>query len=475
MRRVGPKGRGQARAHLLGRGARRDRRAVRRHHPGIRRRGDLALRRLRQHGAPPGRVCRGAPAVERPRGLAAPDDDLHDRRRVRDRLHAGRQPRGDGSRDAALLEAHHPVGQQHADQQPPPLAQHHDGPPGRRPPRRDRPRPDPDRQGRGQPPGADPGHGRRAGAGPPERRAGRGRGGPGLHRAPHARLGRVPPAHPRVSAGARREHLRPSGRGHRGARAAARAHPPHGDPVDHGAPAARGRGDGGPDHHLHPRGHGGLAPSRRRRRLRHPRVLRRELAGPVSRRSAARRHARAQHDAARRGPPRGEGPARQGALHLREQSARQRAAPDEDPAGPGATRPLHGGRGALPHGHRRVRGPGPPRHHPARARRSPDLLRAPLHLVERAGGAASGRVPVVDRDVPTPGPAPRPRRALSLRRATRRWRARSSPPITRRSPASRSRRSRRAGGCGSTIPSRSCRSPPGSRRRPGGSSSSPSA
>ena len=34
---------------------------------------------------------------------------------IRDRLHAGRQPRGDGSRDAALLEAHHPLGQQHAD------------------------------------------------------------------------------------------------------------------------------------------------------------------------------------------------------------------------------------------------------------------------------------------------------------------------------------------------------------------------
>ena len=110
------------RTHLVGGGARRDRGAVCRHDPRIRPRGHLALPRLRQHGAHPGRVRRGAPAVERAGGVPAPHDDLHDRRRGRHRLHARRQPRGDGPGDAALLAAHHPVGQQHAEHEPSPLA-----------------------------------------------------------------------------------------------------------------------------------------------------------------------------------------------------------------------------------------------------------------------------------------------------------------------------------------------------------------
>ena len=171
----------RARAHLLGGGARRDRRAARRHDPGIRPRGHLALPRQRQHGAHPRRVQRGPPAVERARGLTAPDDDLHDRRRGRHRLHARRQPGGDGPGDAALLETHHPVGQQHPDHEPSPVALHHHGPPAGCPPGGDRPEPDPDRRCRGRPPGAHSRDRCRAGAGPHEHRARRRRGGQGLH------------------------------------------------------------------------------------------------------------------------------------------------------------------------------------------------------------------------------------------------------------------------------------------------------
>ena len=209
---------GAFRAHLVGGGARRDRRAPRRHDPRVRSRGHLALHRLRQHGAHPGRVQRGAPAVERARGIAAPDDDLHDRRRGRHRLHARRQPRGDGSRDVALLPADHPLGQQHPDLEPSPLAQHHHGPSPGRPAGRDRPDPDPHGRRRRPPPGADSRDRRRAGAGPHARRARRRRGGQGFHQPAHAWLGRIPGAHPRVSAGASRRDLRPSGAGHRRSR-----------------------------------------------------------------------------------------------------------------------------------------------------------------------------------------------------------------------------------------------------------------
>ena len=65
-----------------------------------------------------------------------------------------------------------------------------------------------------------------------------------------------------------------------------RPHAPHRHPADDGPPAARGRRDGRPDHHVHPGRHRRLAVSRRRRRLRHPRLLRRELGGPPSRRPA---------------------------------------------------------------------------------------------------------------------------------------------------------------------------------------------
>ena len=127
------------------------------------------------------------------------------------------------------------------------------------------------------------------------------------------------------------------------------------------------------------------------------------------------RRARAEHDPPRRGPPRGHGPAGPGPVRLREQPGRQRAAPDEDPAGARASRPLHGGRRALPDGHRRLRGYRAPRHDAARARGRPDLVRAPLHLVERARGGAARGVPAHHRDLPASGAAPGAGRAPPVR------------------------------------------------------------
>ena len=172
-----PEGRRRLRADLLGGGARRDRRAAEGRHPRARRGGHLAVRGVGQHGAPPGRLRRRASALERRRRLPAPHDDLHDRGRGGHRVHPRRQPRRHGSRDAPLLEAHHPLGQQHADDQPASLALHHHGAPERRPSGGHRPDPDPHGRRSGQPSGARPRNRRRAGARPPARRPERGRGG----------------------------------------------------------------------------------------------------------------------------------------------------------------------------------------------------------------------------------------------------------------------------------------------------------
>jgi anaerobic selenocysteine-containing dehydrogenase len=103
----------------------------------------------------------------------------------------------------------------------------------------------------------------------------------GLHRAAHAWLGCVSDTHSRVSAGPRRRHLRRSGPGHRRPRNADRPYPAHRNPRHDGAPAAWGRRDGGPDHHVHSRRDRRLASSRRRGGVRHARVLRHQLAGPA--------------------------------------------------------------------------------------------------------------------------------------------------------------------------------------------------
>ena len=79
----------------------RSRRGGRRSSPAHGGAGDLALPGHRQHGHAPGRAgCRPA-ALERARHLAAHDDHLHDRRRLRHRLHARRQPGRHGPGDAS--------------------------------------------------------------------------------------------------------------------------------------------------------------------------------------------------------------------------------------------------------------------------------------------------------------------------------------------------------------------------------------
>ena len=226
--------------------------------------------------------------------------------------------------------------------------------------------------------------------------------------------------------------------GHRRFGEADRPNPAHRDPGDHGAPAARRRRDGRADHHVHPRCHRGLALSGRRGRVRHARVLRAQLAGPVSGRPEATRHPHAEHDAPRGGPARGREPARQGAVHLRQQPPRQRAAPVEDPAGAGATRSLHGGRRST-------------------SARTPSSTRTSCCPRPCSSSTPISRSPT---DTSTsPGTSrPSPRRGSASRRprcsdawrsawgstspasttATTRWPASSSTPGTRRSAASRS-------------------------------------
>ena len=191
---------------------------------------------------------------------------------------------------------------------------------------------------------------------------------------------------------------------------------------------------------LHPRRDRRLALPRRRRPLRHPRLLRRELGGAVARRPAAAADAGPAHDAARRRAARARRPAGQGAVRLRQQSRGQRAASDQGPARPGARRPVHGRRRALPDRHRPLR-----RHRAAgddadRAPRSADRLRPPVPGLERAGGAAARRVPADDGDLPAPGAHDGPRRAGALRQRRGRSRGRCSTAGIRRWPASRSRR-----------------------------------
>ena len=358
MRRVGPKGSGEftriswdeALETIAARLRRRDRDA--------RRRGDLALPRQRQHGPDPGRLRRRAPAVERARHVAPRADDLHDRGRIRHRLHAGRQPRRNGPGDAPVLEARSCSGARTCCRRIPTC--------GGRSSRRARN-------------GAlvvaiDPIRTRTAAASD-------------WHLAPmpgtdaalalgllhvvlaegredrefidraHRRLGGVSPAHPRVSAVARRRDHRASGRVDRRAGQAAGRDPADRHSHRHRHPASRRRRHGGADDHLHSRRHRRLALSGRRRLLRHARLLRPELGRAVARRPAGRGRARAlQHDATRRRAARDRRSAGQGAVRVRQQSGGERSASDEGPSRPGARRSVHRRRRALPDRHRALRG-----------------------------------------------------------------------------------------------------------------------
>ena len=137
----------------------------------------------------------------------------------------------------------HPVGQQHADHQPSPVARHHDRTSERRPPGRRSTRP-----GRAPPRPRDshlapiPGPTPRWRSGLLHVVLAEGAEDRDFIDRPHARLGRLPPPHPGLPAGARRRDLRPPGRRDRGAGEADRPHAPHGHPGDDGAPAHGGGG-----------------------------------------------------------------------------------------------------------------------------------------------------------------------------------------------------------------------------------------
>ncbi len=123
--------------------------------PRIRRRGDLALRRLRQHGAPPGRVRAG----RRLWNVLGASHHLMTICTIAGGVGTG-YTLGDNrvGMDPETLRFSKLIilwGSNTLTTQPSSLAQHRHGPPGRRSPRRDRPGPDPDRRGRRHPPGAD--------------------------------------------------------------------------------------------------------------------------------------------------------------------------------------------------------------------------------------------------------------------------------------------------------------------------------
>ena len=247
----------------------------------------------RQHGADPGRLRRGTPALERARRVASRADDLHDRGRIRHRLHAGRQPRRNGSGDVPVLEARRALGRERAVDASAPVAADPRGAEERRVGRRHRSDSDADRRGERLAPRADARHRRRARARPAARRAGRRQGGSGVHRRAHRRLGGVSPAHPRVSAVARRRDHRALRRVHRRAGQAAGRDSADRHPHRHRHSASRRRRHGGADDHVHSRRHRRLALSGRRRPLRHARLLRPELGRAVARRpQAAARRAR---------------------------------------------------------------------------------------------------------------------------------------------------------------------------------------
>jgi hypothetical protein len=146
-------------------------------------------------------------------------------------------------------------------------------------------------------------------------------------------------------------------------------------------------------------------------------------------------------------------------------------ATDEDPPGPGSTRSLLVVAG-FPHGHRRFADPVP-----ATMQLEHAASRSPTGISTSrgtAGGAAAGQC-LSSTEISGAWPDGSISTCPASTTGTRRWRASSWIPTTRRYAASPSTSSRRADGCGSTTRSRSCRSPPPSRRRPAGSSSSPSA
>ena len=121
----------------------------------------------------------------------------------------------------------------------------------------------------------------------------------------HARLGRLPRAHPGVPAGARGRDHRAAEASDRGARRAAGAR--RGRPRSastHGHAAPRRRRDGGADDHVHPRRDRRLALAGRRRCYATSGLLPRQLGRALARRPAPQPGAHAVDDPPRRGPAR---------------------------------------------------------------------------------------------------------------------------------------------------------------------------
>ena len=228
-----------------------------------RRGGDLAVRRHRKHGNDPGHLRRRTPALERAGHVPSCGDDLHDRRWVRHRLHAGRQPRRNGSGDPPAVEARRALGRERAVDESAPVATR-----SWRLARRARSvvAIDPIRTRTAAAerlaPGPVTGHRRRAGARPAARRAGGRQGGSGVHRPSHSRLGGVSPAHPRVPARARRGHHRHSRGVHRPSRPATGRDPADRHSHRHRPPAPRRRGHGRADDLVHSGRHRRLASRR---------------------------------------------------------------------------------------------------------------------------------------------------------------------------------------------------------------------
>ena len=317
-------------------------------------------------------------------------DHLHDRGRRRRRRTRPAPPPAWTRRRSRDVQADPAVGHEPADQRPPHLEVH----PGRaqqgRARRRDRPAPHPHGRARRRAPRAAARHRRRARARPAARGRRPGRRGPRLHRASTPRLGRVPRAHPGVPAGARRRRSPASPRsaivalGERLAtHAADRA-----SACTHGHAAPRRRRHGACARSRASRASPGTGATRAAARPTPPAAAsaanwpalcaRRPAPAPGRARSTMTRLGEALLDV--------DDPPVQGARRLRRQPDGQQAGP-----GPGAARarargPVHGGHGAVPDRHRRLR-----RHRAAgddadRAPRRPRRLRAPVRAAQRAGG-----------------------------------------------------------------------------------------
>ncbi len=107
----------------------------------------------------------------------------------------------------------------------------------------------------------------------------------------------------------------------------------------------------------------------------------------------------------------------------------------------------------------------------ARARRYPQGVRPPVHVMERAGDRAAGRGAAEHRGVPASGGDDGLSRSLASAIRTRKWRARCLPQPIRACRASRSKRCASTAGCASICPMCGRPLPKAAFRRPAASAS----